>query len=247
MSNTNKRVFEILSLVYGHGEAWTEVEEVLTSEGLSAGVSKSDFFEPFKNLVIGILSQNTNDRNCTRAYISLAKKSEITPKALANLSEVEIRVAIRPGGLYNLKAKRIRDLANAVLEKYNGDASALIKQGGKEETRDKLLQLPGIGPKTADVFLAYCMNYDTVPVDTNIDRVAKRLGLVSANAGYEEIRKTLEEIIPRAQRVRGHELFIRLGRDYCRARKPLCGDCPVSEVCMRSRLLYKKTPNSSPP
>ncbi|MCK4393286.1 endonuclease III [Candidatus Bipolaricaulota bacterium] len=233
MNNKGSNIFELLERAYGDAEAWTEVDEVLATEGYSAKVSRADFLDPFKNLVIGILSQNTNDRNCTRAYIGLAEISEVTPRDLANLPEAEIREAIRPGGLYNLKAKRIKELANAILRKYGGDASALIVQHDERKTRDRLLQLRGIGPKTADVFLAYCMDYDTVPVDTNIDRVAKRLGFVQPNARYEEIRNTLERIIPSDQRVRGHELLIRLGRDYCRARSPLCEKCPVAELCER--------------
>ena len=190
----------------------------------------NDFYDPFKNLVIGILSQNTNDKNSTRAYIGLIKKfGKITPHVLAKAGEGEIRNAIKSGGLYNIKAKRIKNLAKTVL-KINFSEIAKLP---KEEAREKLLELPGIGPKTADVWLAYCVDHYIMPVDTNVNRVAKRLGIVSPKANYEEIKTALEKIIPKKQRVRGHELLVRLGRDYCKPKNPLCEVCPVTELCKK--------------
>ena len=226
-----KIVYKTLLKFYGHTDAWKEVKEVLDADAKSLNIGEDEFYDPFKNLIIGILSQNTSDRNCTRAYIGLVRKTEITPQALSNLSVEEIREAIKTGGLYNLKAKRIRNLAKTILEKYEGKADLIIVQNSPEETRKRLLELPGIGPKTADVFIAYCMNYGVIPVDTNIARVAKRLGLVREEAGYEEIKDTLEKEIEPKERIRAHELLIRLGRDFCTAKNPSCKNCPLAHTC----------------
>lgn len=224
-------LFDALSQAYGEKYLWTEVESVLKSEAPSMGLG--EYLDPFKNLVIGILSQNTNDANCTKAYIGLAKKFEITPRALAEADVGEVRESIRSGGLYNLKSKRIKMLSRAVLEKFDGDLTELTKLP-KEEAREKLLELPGIGPKTADVWLSVCGSHGVMAVDTHIDRVAKRLGVVPPDVSYEQIKEGLEKIFPPEQRRRGHELLIRLGRDYCKPTQPLCETCPVAKLCKRN-------------
>jgi endonuclease-3 len=151
---------------------------------------------------------------------------------LAKTKESEISKAIKVGGLYKIKAKRIKELARVIIEKFEGDLRKITKLPPKE-ARKILISLPGIGEKTADVFLAYCMGEPTIPVDTNIARVAKRIGLVKRNAGYKEIQKALENVFSKNERIRGHELLIRLGRDFCKAKNPLCENCPISDVCKK--------------
>jgi endonuclease III len=225
------KIFDSLNKFYGSRIAWLEVEEELKKEGKE--VSFDDFYDPFKNLVIGVLSQNTSDRNSTKAYIGLVKQfRKITPQTLAKAPLDKIKNSIKSGGLYNLKAKRIKKLSQAILEKYNGDLTKLTKLS-KEKAREELLNLYGIGPKTADVFMGYCMKEDTLPIDTNIERVVKRIGIVDKNAKYEEIQKALGKILPIKQRLRGHELLIRLGRDFCKFANPLCKNCPAKAICER--------------
>ena len=142
-----EEIFRILKQTYGNSYAWVEVKEVLNSEGQSLDISENDIHDPFKNLIIGILSQNTSDRNCTKAYIGLVKKTKITPQDLSFLSEAEIREAIKVGGLYNLKAKRIKEFTKVIMKEYGGDASLLIVPSNPKKTRENLLQLQGIGPK----------------------------------------------------------------------------------------------------
>jgi len=228
----NKRlnlILDILDKTYRDKKMWQEVDYILKTD--DTGVDTwDDFSKPFENLIIGILSQNTNDKNSTKAYLGLVKRFEISPVELAKAPRSEIKEAIKSGGLYNIKAKRIKKFASAVLEKYKGDLSSVVNLP-REEARRKLIELPGIGIKTADVCLAYCSNCSIIPIDTNINRVAKRLGLCHSEATYEEVQNSLEEIISPEQRVRAHELLIRLGRDYCRAKSPLCRSCPVNTEC----------------
>lgn len=225
-----KSLFETLKQAYVNKELWVEVKSELKAAGRPTDVS--DFLDPFKNLIIGILSQNTSDENSVKAWVGLTEKFEITPQALAKADMGKLRDSIRPGGLYNLKAKRIKELSKAVLERFGGDLTKLTNLP-KEEATEKLLELPGIGPKTADVWLSYCTGYYVMAVDTNVDRVAKRLGIAPPDATYEKVREGLEKVFAPEERRQGHEFLVRLGRDYCKPRNPLCEGCPVRELCPR--------------
>lgn len=224
----NKSLFETLNSVYSDKEIWQEVQEVLKSEGQI--VNFNEFYNPFKNLVMGILAQNTSDRNRTRAYVGLAKRFAIEPDSLSKISVNEIKECIKVGGMHNIKAKKIKELADTIFGE-NGDYLTSVLNLPKQEAIIALMRLPGIGIKTAEVCIAYCSKEDVLPIDTNIKRVAKRLGLVSSKASYNEIQDALEKVIPLGQRFRAHELFIRLGKDYCKPQNPKCRDCPVGSFC----------------
>ena len=187
--------------------------------------------DPFKNLIITVLSQNTSEANCVRAYKGLAAKFEVKPYVLAHAKEADIREAIRSGGLYNVKAKRIKELSRAVLEKFGGNLASVLALP-KKEAREKLMELPGIGPKTADVLLTSRHGYSQVfVVDTHMNRIAKRLGLVKRDAKYEEIQMALKNFIPwdKGERVGG--LFWLLAKYTCKAQNPRCSECPIIGIC----------------
>ncbi len=187
--------------------------------------------DPFKNLIMTVLSQNTSEINCVRAYKALAARFEITAKTLASADEAEIKEAIRSGGLYNIKSKRIKELSKTLLEKLEGDIAPVLSLP-KEEARRKLMELPGIGAKTADVLLASRHGYSQVTVvDTHMDRIAKRLGLVKPNAKYEEIQKALANFIPWDKGERAGGLLWLLAKYTCRAPAPKCYECPLIELC----------------
>ena len=187
--------------------------------------------DPFKNLIITVLSQNTSEANCVRAYRGLSARFNVTPEVLARAREADIREAIRSGGLYNIKAKRIKQLSKAVLDKFWGNLTPVLALS-KEEARAKFMELPGIGPKTADVLLANRHGYSQVfVVDTHMDRIAKRLGLVKPDAKYEEIQTALRSFISwdKGERVGG--LFWLLAKYTCRAQNPKCSECLLIQHC----------------
>ena len=99
------------------------------------------------------------------------------------------------------------------------------------EAREELLNLPAVGPKTADILLLFHAKRGVFPVDTHISRISKRLGLVGEGAGYEDIRRRLEEIFDPSDYSIAHKILIKFGRTYCRARNPLCGKCPLRDIC----------------
>ena len=186
---------------------------------------------PFKHVIITVLSQNTSEVNCIRAYKGLAAKFEITPEALARADQEELKEAIRSGGLYNVKSKRIKQLSKVVLEKFGGDLKSVLSLP-KEEAKEKLMELPGIGNKTADVLLTDTYSYrEVIPVDTHYDRLAKRLGLVKQNAKYDEIQKALIDFIPKQKRDRTAGLLWLLAKHTCRAQNPKCYECPINPLC----------------
>jgi len=191
--------------------------------------------DPFKALIRTVLSQNTADINTVRAFKSLSERFPITPEALAKADMNEIEQAIRVAGLYKNKSRVIKNLSNVILEQFNGSLN-FIYSLPLEEAREKLLRLSGVGPKTADVVLIFCAGKPTLPIDTHVNRVSKRLGLAPPNAEYEGVRQALQSLYPAEDYLPVHLLLISLGRKYCKARKPLCNTCPVNTLCPSRRM-----------
>ena len=186
--------------------------------------------EVFQTLIRTVLSQATNDRNRDRAYKNLSEKYAITPKTLATANVIEIESAIRVGGLHRNKSKKIKELSKVVLERFNGSLDFLYSKPLKE-ARSMLMSIPGVGPKTADVVLLFSADKPTVPVDTHVNRVSRRLGLGPLKGGYEDIRESLESLYSPKDYLAVHLLLISLGRMYCRARNPNHKSCPVQFLC----------------
>lgn len=186
--------------------------------------------DPFETLVVTIISQNTADRNTAKAFEQLSKQLEITPEALAKAKLSQIEAAIRPGGLYKNKAKTIKKAACTVLEKYQGTMQPILYMP-LEEARKTLMQFPGVGPKTADVVLLFSANQYTIPVDTHVNRVSKRLGFAPADGDYEAVRTSLQELFNPDDYFAVHVLLIEHGRKNCKARHPLCDECQVNAYC----------------
>jgi endonuclease-3 len=191
--------------------------------------------DPFETLVTTILSQNTADRNTARAFESLSKRFEITPEALAKATLDQIEEAIQVAGLYTNKARAIKQAATIILIKYHGKLQPVLSLP-QEEARKTLMQFPGVGPKTADVVLLFSANQPTIPVDTHVNRVTKRLGFAPANGDYEAVRLALQSLYNPRDYLAVHLLLIAHGRRYCKARHPLCDECPINACCPSKRL-----------
>jgi endonuclease III len=186
--------------------------------------------DPFETFVVTVISQNTADRNTERAFETLSKRFEISPEALAKADLTQIEEAIRVGGLYNSKAKTIKNAAETILEKYGGNMQSILSLP-LEQARETLMEFSGVGPKTADVVLLFSANQPTIPVDTHVNRVAKRLGFAPEKGGYEAIRKSLQALFKPADYLSVHLLLIAHGRKTCKAPRPLCKQCPVNTYC----------------
>jgi endonuclease-3 len=186
--------------------------------------------DPFKTLIITIISQNTADTNTARAFKKLSEKFPITSQGLANAPIKEIESCLHVGGLYKSKAQTIQKVSKIIIEKFGGNMEPILMLP-MEQARNALMDMPGVGPKTADVVLLFSATKPTIPVDTHVNRVSKRLGLVPSNGDYENVRTTLQSSFDPKDYLAVHLLLIALGRKYCKARRPLCGKCTVNNYC----------------
>jgi len=193
---------------------------------------------PFETLIVTIISQNTADRNTARAFERLSKRFEIKPEALAKAETSQIEEALRVGGLYRNKAKTIKTISRIILEQFHGSVQPILSLPF-EEARKTLMALPGVGPKTADVVLLFSAKQSTIPVDTHVNRVAKRLGFAPVNGDYDAVRMSLQSLYNPRDYLAVHVLLIEHGRRCCKARRPLCEQCPVNMHCP-SRGLWDK-------
>ena len=195
--------------------------------------------DPFETLGITIISQNTADRNTERAFENLSKQFEVTPQALSKAETSKLEACLHVGGLYKCKAKTIKTVSEIILEKFQGSLKPVLSLP-LDEARKTLMELPGVGPKTADVVLLFVANQPTIPVDTHVNRVSKRLGWAPANGGYEDVRLRLQSLFDPKDYVAVHLLLIAHGRKYCKAMHPLCPECPVNDYCPSNYLGDKK-------
>jgi endonuclease-3 len=186
--------------------------------------------DPFETLVVTIISQNTAGINTERAFESLSKQFEITPQALTNAETGKIEACLHVAGLYQSKAKAIKAVSKIVLERFNGSLAPVLSLP-LDEARKTLTELPGVGPKTADVVLLFSANQPTIPVDTHVNRVSKRLGLAPANGDYEAVRLSLQSLFEPKDYLAVHLLLIAHGRKTCKAGRPRCHECPVYDYC----------------
>jgi len=186
--------------------------------------------DPFRTLIVTIISQNTADANTRRAFEHLSNRFKITPEALAKAKETEIEECLKVAGLYRNKSKTIKHVSRTVLERYHGDLKPILSLP-TEEARNTLMQFPGVGPKTADVVLLFSAKQNTIPVDTHVNRVSKRLGLTPTKGNYETVRRALQSIYDPKDYLRVHVLLIAHGRKYCKARNPKCKECPINTLC----------------
>ncbi len=197
----------------------------------------------FKALVVTILTQNTNDKNALRAYENLVKVvGDITPQRLLEVGEDAIANAIRVAGMYRVRARKILELSKVVIERFGGDLS-WIKDLPVDEARKLLLELPGVGEKTADVILVN-LGKLAFPVDTHITRISLRLGIVKSR-NYGEIRSAWMRILkPDPSRYLDvHLRLIQFGREICRAREPRCNVCGFKDVCRYYNEVVKRGKN----
>ncbi|HEX5990868.1 MAG TPA: endonuclease III [Solirubrobacterales bacterium] len=206
------------------------------------GVPQADpHGDPVGELVKTVLSQHTNDRNRDVAYAALLERfpswEEVRDAPVDQLEE-----AIRPGGLAKQKAPRIQ----AILEQL-GDPPGLdwTETASREESLEFLLDLPGVGRKTAACVLIFTWGIPEIPVDVHVHRVGGRLGLFPAKASFEKAHDEMLAIVPPEDAYELHMNLIRHGRELCRP-KPRCGECALRRMCPWYRE-NRAAPQARPP
>jgi len=191
---------------------------------------------PLDELILTVLSQNTNDRNRDSAYARLRERfaswAEVRDAEAADVEE-----AIRPGGLAPTKSVRIQ----AILRALDEDDLGWLEHAPLDEARAALCALPGVGRKTAACVLLFSFGRPDVPVDTHVFRVGTRLGLFRPGAALEEAHDEATRLA-RDDPDAAYELhvgLIRHGRRTCVARAPRCGECPLLSLCPHGRALRR--------
>lgn len=185
-----------------------------------------EYKTPFELLVATILSAQCTDERVNKVTKQLFKRYN-TPEDFANADLENLKQLVKPTGFFNNKAKNIKNMAITLVKDFNSKVP---------ETMDKLIKLPGVGRKTANVILGNFYNPEGVVVDTHVKRITHRLGLTK-NSDPEKIEKDLMNILPKDRwNIFSHQMIL-FGRDICSARKPECYICQLSEICD----FYQKT------
>jgi endonuclease III len=191
---------------------------------------------PLDELVLTILSQNTNDSNSGRAWEMLRSRFP-NWRTVCEADVEEVAEAIRVGGLANIKAPRIQGILDHLREERGELDMSFLHDMSVEEAREYLLDLPGVGQKTAACVLLFSLHKPAMPVDTHVHRVSLRLGLVPAKTSAEKAHQALEALLSPDTYYPVHLNMIRHGRTLCTARNPQCDVCPLSDICAYAQRL----------
>lgn len=182
-------------------------------------------------LILTILSANTNDSNSGRAFAQLKARfgDDWEAVRLAPLGEIEL--AIRPAGMYHQKAAHLVATLAQLKRDHGAYTLAHLATLPTPTALTYLTSLPGVGHKTASIVLLFCFNLGAFPVDTHIQRISQRLGLATRRATPEKIKATWETLLSPSTFYALHLNLIRHGRQICTARQPKCTSCPLQTVC----------------
>ena len=192
---------------------------------------------PFEVLVGAVLVQNTSWQNVAKAIGRLKDAELLDPHALYGLADEELEELIRPAGYFRVKARRLRNLLELVVKRYDGSLDAMFATG-RDALREELLGVNGIGPETADSILLYAGGVPTFVVDTYTHRVLARHGWIEFDADYHTIKDHFESGLQRDAALYNeyHALFVRIGKLHCR-KKPKCEGCPLADLLPHGRQL----------
>lgn len=198
------------------------VHAIFTQFARDAPHPKTELFapNPYCLLVAIVLSAQATDVGVNKATKELFEKVK-TPKQMLALGEAGLKNHIKTIGLYNAKAANVISLSKRLMDAYEGEVPL---------TREALETLPGVGRKTANVWLNCVLGEPTIGVDTHVFRVANRLGLCRTSTPLAT-ELALEKMIPAAYKLHAHHWLILHGRYVCKARAPECGHCMVAQWC----------------
>ena len=204
--------------------------------GAPAPLRKSD---PVDELVRTVLSQNTNDRNSLAAF-DVLKKHFRSWEGLLRTDTRRVAGLIKHAGLANIKAKRIKEVLTEIKRREGRISLAALQGMDVGEGLAYLRSLKGVGPKTAACVLLFSFGKPTMPVDTHIFRVSKRLGLIDPRLSIEDAHRVLSDMVPKHLIYEFHLGIIEHGRRTCKAQNPGCGFCVLYNMCrFKDKALYR--------
>jgi endonuclease-3 len=176
----------------------------------------------FKILMSCLLSLRTKDKNTEKASNNLFAVAD-TPKEIIGLPIKKLEKLIYSSGHYKKKARVLQSVSNELINRFNSKVP---------DKKEELLSIKGIGPKTANIVLAFAYGKDALPIDTHCHRIPNRLGWIKTKTP-EQTEKELEKILPRKYWKEFNAIFVQFGQTICQPISPWCSKCPVSKYCPR--------------
>lgn len=192
------------------------------NESPSVSKIKEEGANPFEILISTIISARTKDEVTYKSSKRLFSVAN-SPEKMAKLSEKEIAEIIYPCGFYNIKAKNIKKTCEILINKFDSKVPDDFEQ---------LLNLPGVGRKTANLVIAVGFQKDGLCVDTHVHRISNRLGIIKTKSPYES-EFALRKILPIEYWEVYNKLLVLLGQKICKAQKPICNYCPLDKCCKK--------------
>lgn len=183
---------------------------------------------PFQLLVAVVLSAQTTDKKVNQVTGDLFRLYP-TAEKMAQIPESELQEHIKIIGMYRQKSKNVIALSRMLVEKYGGEVP---------EDQEKLMELPGVGRKTANVVMSVAFGQQRIAVDTHVFRVSNRIGIARGD-DVLQTEHSLMENIPENMWTKTHHMLIWHGRMICSARKPKCEECPLDGICMKNGMELK--------
>ena len=191
-----------------------------------------------EELIFTVLTQHTSDSNAQIAYEQM-RRAYPTWESVISADTSQLVDVIRSGGLANQKAPRIQTILSTILAKRGKLDIDFLQSEDLQTAKSWLQKLPGVGPKTAAVVLAFAFGMPAMPVDTHVYRVAKRLGLIDEAITVEKAHDLLEQLIEPRDVYSLHVLLITHGRTMCKALRPMCNICPLRGPCPAKSILER--------
>ena len=207
------------------GDIINKMEKVLYNKKLPRPTALTELqleqgHDAFKILIGTILSARSRDENTKRIINNLFNRFKNT-KELAEADIEEIKAVIHSSGFYNIKAKRIKEVSQLIIERFNGKVP---------DDLERLLDLPGVGIKTANCVLVYAFNKPAIPVDIHVHRISNRLGIVNTRTP-ENTEIELSRIIDKKYWLKVNSTFVMYGQNVCLPIKPNCKVCKLKSIC----------------
>lgn len=206
------------------------ISGVLNKLETAYGIPEWEPMDPLDELMLTLLSQNTNDNNRDIAYRRLRARFSDWDSAL-RAEATEIEEAVRPAGLARQKSLRMKEILQWVRDRFGGMSLAAVGDFEDAEAISLLTARKGIGVKTAAVVLAFAFNRDLCPVDTHVLRISKRLRWAEPKMTADKVFFLLQPAIPGGKAATFHLNLLRFGRNVCTARNPKCLECFIWDDC----------------
>ncbi|HIL24487.1 MAG TPA: endonuclease III domain-containing protein [Verrucomicrobia bacterium] len=191
---------------------------------------------PFEICVGAILTQNTSWKNVELAITNLKAARVLTPKKIHALTHSKLAQLIRPSGYFNIKAKRLRNFVDIVVEQHGANLKRFFK-GDTATVRERLLAINGVGPETADSILLYAGGHPGFVIDAYTKRIFERHGWCNADADYDTLQSLCTQSLSQKSGAAKldywrdfHAQLVVVGNHYCKPRNPNCDECPLKTL-----------------